>query len=60
MRVKKRDINIYHIRLAHEDDLYHLNLILDEGDMVRALTERREAEQSDRIRKERGKKQKIK
>ena len=60
MRVRKRDINIYHIRLEHEDDLYHLNLILDEGDMVRALTERREAAQSDRIRKERGKKQKMK
>jgi len=60
LRVKKRDINIYHIRLEHEDDLYHLNLILDEGDMVRALTERREATQSDRIRKERGKKQKMK
>jgi len=60
LRVRKRDVNIYHIRLEHEDDLYHLNLILDEGDMVRALTERREAAQSDRIRKERGKKQKMK
>jgi protein pelota len=35
-------------------------LLLDEGDMIRALTERREATQSDRIRKERGKKQKMK
>ena len=34
-------------------------LSVDEGDMIRALTERREATQSDRIRKERGKKQKI-
>ena len=60
MKVKKRDSNIYHIRLEHEDDLYHLNLILESGDMVRALTERREASQSDRIRNERGKKQKMK
>ncbi len=59
MKVKKRDNNVYHIKLEHEDDLYHLNLLLDEGDMVRALTERREAAQSDRIRKERGKKQKM-
>ena len=59
MKVRKRDNNVYHIKLEHEDDLYHLNLLLDEGDMVRALTERREAAQSDRIRKERGKKQKM-
>ena len=60
MRFKKRDDNIYHLRLENEDDLYHLSLILDEGDMIRALTERRESTQSDRIRSERGKKQKIK
>ena len=59
MKVRKRDNNVYHIKLEHQDDLYHLNLLLDEGDMVRALTERREATQSDRIRKERGKKQKM-
>ena len=59
MKVRKRDNYVYHIKLEHEDDLYHLNLLLDEGDMVRALTERREATQSDRIRKERGKKQKM-
>jgi stalled ribosome rescue protein Dom34 len=58
LKVKKRDINVYHLKLEHEDDLYHLNLLLDEGDMIRALTERREATQTDRIRKERGKKQK--
>ena len=60
MKVKKRDSNVYRIRLEHEDDLYHLNLLLDEGDMVRALTERREAAQSDRIRSERTKKKKMK
>ena len=60
MRFKKRDDNVYHLRLENEDDLYHLSLILDEGDMIRALTERRESTQSDRIRSERGKKQKIK
>ena len=49
MKVKKRDINVYHLKLEHEDDLYHLNLLLDEGDMIRALTERREATQTDRI-----------
>ena len=60
MKYKRRDNNVYHIRLENEDDLYHLNLLLDEGDQVRALTERRETTQSDRIRKERGKKQKMK
>jgi protein pelota len=60
LKVKKRDNNIYHIRLEHEDDLYHLNLLLDENDTVRALTERREASQTDRLRSERGKKQKMK
>lgn len=60
MKFKKRDDNIYHLSLENEDDLYHLSLILDEEDMVRALTERRESSQSDRIRSERGKKQKIK
>ena len=59
MKVKKRDNNIYHIRLEHEDDLYHLNLLLDQDDMVRALTERRESSQTDRLRSERGKKQKM-
>jgi len=60
LKFKKRDNNVYHIRLEHEDDLYHLNLLLEESDMVRALTERREAAQSDRIRSERSKKQKMK
>jgi len=60
LRFKKRDDNVYHLRLENKDDLYHLSLILDEGDMIRALTERRESTQSDRIRSERGKKQKIK
>lgn len=60
MKYKRRDNNGYHIRLENEDDLYHLNLLLDEGDQIRALTERRETAQSDRIRKERGKKQKMK
>jgi len=60
LKVRKRDSNIYHIRLEHEDDLYHLNLLLEDGDMVRALTERRESSQSDRIRNERGRKQKMK
>ena len=60
MKYSKRDSNIYHIRLENEDDLYHLNLLLSEGDQIRALTERRESSQSDRIKKERGKKQKMK
>ena len=60
MKYNKRDSNIYHIRLENEDDLYHLNLLLSEGDQVRALTERRESSQSDRLKKERGKKQKMK
>ena len=60
MKYNKRDSNVYHIRLENEDDLYHLNLLLSEGDQVRALTERRESSQSDRLKKERGKKQKMK
>ena len=60
MKYNKRDNNVYQILLENEDDLYHLNLLLDEGDQVRALTERRESSQSDRLKKERGKKQKMK
>lgn len=60
MKYNKRDSNVYQIRLENEDDLYHLNLLLSEGDQVRALTERRESSQSDRLKKERGKKQKMK
>jgi len=32
LKVRKRDNNVYHIKLEHQDDLYHLNLLLDEGD----------------------------
>ena len=59
MKYNKRDNNVYQIRLENEDDLYHLNLLLSEGDQVRALTERRESSQSDRLKSERGKKQKM-
>ena len=58
MKYNKRDSNVYQIRLENEDDLYHLNLLLSEGDQVRALTERRESSQSDRVKK--GERQKTK
>ena len=47
------------LRLEHEDDLYHLDLLLEPGDAVRASTERREAAQADRLRAERGRKKKL-
>ena len=58
MKYNKRDSNVYQIRLENEDDLYHLNLLLSEGDQVRALTERRESSQSDRLKKGKGQKTK--
>ena len=59
MRVQRRRDGTVRLRLEHEDDLYHLDLLLEPGDAVRASTERREATQADRLRPGRGAKQKM-
>ena len=59
MRVQRRRDGTVRLRLEHEDDLYHLDLLLEPGDAVRASTERREAAQADRLRAERGRKKKL-
>jgi len=59
MRVQRRRDGTVRLRLEHEDDLYHLDLLLELGDAVRASTERREATQADRLRPGRGAKQKL-
>ena len=59
MRVQRRRDGTVRLRLEHEDDLYHLDLLLEPGDSVRASTERREATQADRLRPGRGAKQKM-
>ena len=59
MRVQRRRDGAVRLRLEHEDDLYHLDLLLEPGDSVRASTERREATQADRLRPGRGAKQKM-
>ena len=45
--------------LNHPDDLYYLNLIIENGDLITAFTERRESKQADKIRSERGAKKKM-
>ena len=59
MRVQRRRDGTVRLRLEHDDDLYHLDLLLESGDTVRASTERREAAQADRLRAERGRKKKL-
>ena len=59
MRVQRRHDGTVRLRLEHDDDLYHLDLLLESGDTVRASTERREAAQADRLRAERGRKKKL-
>jgi protein pelota len=44
------------LRVEVEDDLWHLYNIVEPGDLVFSLTQRREEKQSDRIRAERGEK----
>ena len=44
------------LRIEVEDDLWHLYNIVEKGDLVFALTQRREEKQADRIRAERGEK----
>ncbi|MCH2440478.1 MAG: hypothetical protein MK220_04020 [Candidatus Poseidoniia archaeon] len=59
MRVQRRRDGTVRLRLEHDDDLYHLDLLLEPGDAVRASTKRREATQADRLRPGRGAKQKL-
>ena len=59
MKVQRRDRGFYKLRIEHEDDLYTLNLLLEPGDHVGASTERREAQQADRLRPERTAKKKL-
>ena len=59
MRGQRRRDGVVKLWLEHDDDLYHLDLLLEPGDAVRASTERREAVQADRLRAERGRKKKL-
>jgi len=61
VKILKKDEKTGTIRLRVEtdDDLWHLYNIVREGDVVHALTERREETASDKIRSERGEKKKM-
>ena len=61
VKILKKDEKTGTIRLRVEsdDDLWHLYNIVMEGDVVHALTERREETASDKIRSERGEKKKM-
>ena len=61
MKILKKDEKTSTIRLRvdTDDDLWHLYNIVREGDVVHALTERREETASDKIRSERGEKKKM-
>jgi len=61
VKILKKDEKTGTIRLRVEtdDDLWHLYNIVREGDVVHALTERREEAAADRIRSERGEKKKM-
>lgn len=61
MKILKKDEKTGTIRLRVEtdDDLWHLYNIIMEGDLIHALTERREETAADRIRSERGEKKKM-
>ncbi len=47
------------IRIDNMDDLWHLKNVLQEGDIVSAMTFRREETQSDKLRSERGEKKRM-
>ena len=59
MKFRKNDTNSRKVWLQHPDDLYYLNLIIENEDTVTAFTERRESKQADKIRSERGVKKKM-
>lgn len=62
MQVKHRDLKSGAIKLKVQtlDDLWHLYNVIELGDLVFALTERREETRADAIRAERGEKKKMK
>ncbi|MGM0509518.1 MAG: mRNA surveillance protein pelota, partial [Thermoplasmatota archaeon] len=47
------------LRIDNMDDLWHLKNVLQEGDVVSAMTFRREETQSDKLRSERGEKKRM-
>ena len=55
MRVIHKDMKHGKIKLVPEtlDDLWHLNHLIEEGDLVTALTWRREKAEADKLRPER-------
>ena len=61
MRVLKRDLKEGEIRLRVEslDDVWHLHNLVAAGDLVRAITFRREEEKADKLRPERMEKRRL-
>ena len=55
MRVLHRDLKHGEIRLQIQnlDDLWHMDNLVQPGDLVRAMTARREEQKSDKLRPER-------
>jgi len=56
---KDRKTGTIRLRVETDDDLWHLYNIVQPGDVVHALTERREETAADKIRSERGEKKKM-
>ncbi len=61
MRVLRQDAREGAIKLLIEnnDDLWHLHNLIDEADLVRASTYRREEKKTDKLRPERGEKRRV-
>lgn len=61
MRVLKKDLKAGEVRLRMEslDDLWHLYNLVSIGDLVRAMTYRREEQKSDKLRPERMEKRRL-
>lgn len=62
MKVLRQDARAGSIKLLPQnpDDLWHLYNIIEEGDLVRATTMRREERRTDKVRPERGEKVRVK
>jgi protein pelota len=61
VRVLKKDMKAGEVRLRMEslDDLWHLDNLVSVGDLVRAITYRREEQKSDKLRPERMEKRRL-
>jgi len=61
VRVLKKDLKAGEVRLRMEslDDLWHLHNLVSVGDLVRAMTHRREEQKSDKLRPERMEKRRL-